>query len=247
MFAFAIVTTRDSSRTALIYPLVLFCFLTYLSFRAGLAWIRILDNGAVIVTVPCWYARRLFGEKGRTVKVTPESELVISRRTAYGALDGYYVTLRAKNGSEEVLWNSINGIGRRRRARIVRDLEGRFGLDVLQVKQDRTPGAHSETEWNTTFDKGQWKNAGLALVPGFMPFLGVPVRLLTGDVRILVLMGFVLWFLGAAAYWVVFRLSRTRGISKDQNLPLTLFVWTMTYIPFYIIAVVGTRVLILKQ
>jgi hypothetical protein len=247
MFVFAILTTHDSSRTAFIYPFVLFCLLTYLSVRAGLAWIRIMGDGQEIVSVPCWYARKFLGEKGKIAKILPGSELVFCRRTAYGALDGYYVTLRANDGSEQVLWSSINGISRRRRMRIAQEVEQQFGLPVRQIKQDATTGAHSETQWNTTFDRHVWKNAGLVLIPTLMPFLGVPIRLFTGNIKIIVLMGFVLWFLGAGAYWLVFRLSRIHDISKDQNLPLTLLVWTMTYIPFYLIAVVGTRALILKQ
>jgi hypothetical protein len=189
----------------------------------------------------------LFGEKGKIAKIPPGSELVLCRRTAYGTLDGYYITLRTSDGSEQVLWNSINGIGRRRRMRIAQEVKERFGLPVRQIKQDATPGARSETEWKATYDKRVWKNAGLALVPSLTPFLGIPVRLFTGDTKIIALMGFVLWFLGVVAYWLVFRINRTSSISKDQSLPLTLLVWTMTYIPFYLIAVVGTRALILKQ
>jgi hypothetical protein len=246
MFAFAILTTDDSSRTVFVYPLVLFGFLTYLSFRAGLAWIRIVGDRQEITSVPCWYARTLFGEKGKIAKILPGSELVFCRRTAYGTLNGYYVTLRAPDGSEQVLWNSINGISRRRRTRIAREVEQRFGLHVRQIKQDATPGSCSESEWKTTFDRRVWRNLGIVLMPSLMPFLGVPVRLFTGNVTIIILMGFVLWFLGATGYWLVFRLNRTPTTSKDQSVPLALFVWTMTYIPFYIIAVVGTRVLILK-
>lgn len=243
--AFAIGTTHDSSRTALIYPMVGFCLLTYLSWRAGLAWIRIIGNGEEIVTVPCWYARRLFGEKGRTVKVLPGAELVILRRTAYGTLDGHYVTLRAKDGAEEVLWSSINGIGRQRRARIARQVEQKFGLNVLQLKQDVTPGAHSETQWNSTFDRRGWRNLAVMLATSLVPFLGIPVRLLTGDTRTLVLMGIVLWLCGIGGYRLVLRMNDQPG--KDSHLAISLLVWTMTYIPFYLIAVVGTRALILKR
>lgn len=246
MSAAAIATTHDSSRIVLISWVVTFCLLTYLSWRAGLAWIRIVGNAEEIVTVPCWYARRFFGEKGRSVKVAPESELVIARRTAYGALEGHCITLRAKNGVEEVLWSSINGIGRRRRARIASELEQKFGLHVLQVKQDITPGAHSETEWKTTFDRRSWRNMGAMLATSLIPFLGIPVRLLTADTKTIGLLGIVLWFCGVVGYWLLFRMNRP-SLSKDSNLGIAVLVWTMTYIPFYLIAVVGTHALILKR
>ena len=247
MFAFAIVTTHDSSRTAFVYPMAIFCLLTYLSFRAGLAWIRIIGNGEEIVSVPCWYSRKLFGEKGKVGKIRPGSELVFCRRTVYGALDGYYVTLRMQDGSEQVFWNSINGISRRRRMRIAKEVEQRFGLHVRQVKQNATPGAFEETEWAATIEKRGWRNIGIAMAAGLIPFLGVPVRLLTGDEKVIAFMGAVLWVCGTGMYWLLYRLNRLPLNSKDQNFLLALLVWTMTYIPFYLIAVVGTRALILKQ
>lgn len=241
VFASAIVTTHDPSRVAFVYPMALFCLLTYLSLRAGLAWIRIIGNGEEIVSVPCWYARKILGEKGKTAKVPPESELVFCRRTAYGTLDGYYITLRAKDGSEQLLWNSANGISWRRRMQIAKELEQRFKLHVRQVKQDVAPGGTEETEWTAEIDKRVWKNIGMALIPALMPFLGIAVRLLTDDPKAIALMGVVLWICGAGTYWLLFRISR---VQPDQHLALAIFVWTMTYIPFYLIAAFGTGVLL---
>jgi len=240
-FASAIVTTHDPSRVAFVYPMALFCLLTYLSLRAGLAWIRIIGNGEEIVSVPCWYARKIFGEKGKTAKILPDSEVVFCRRMAYGTLDGYSIILRAKDGAEQVLWNSINGISRRRRMRIAEELEQRFKLRVRQVKQDVTPGSVEETEWTGEVDKRVWKNAGMAMIPALMPFLGVAIRLLTANPTAIALAGLVLWICGAATYWLIFRISQ---VQRDQSLSLTIFAWTMTYIPFYLIAVFGTGALL---
>jgi len=241
MFASAVVTTHDSSRVAFVYPMALFCLLTYLSLRAGLAWIRVLGNGEEIVSVPCWYARKILGEKGKTAKILPDSELVFCRRMAYGILDGYYITLRAKDGSEQVLWNSINGISRRRRMRIAEELEQRFKLRVRQVRQDLTPGRVAETEWTGKGDKRIWKNIGMGIILTLIPWLGIAVRLLTANPQAIAWMGAVLWICGAATHWLIFRISR---VQRDQSLPLTIFVWTMTYIPFYLIAVFGTSALL---
>lgn len=247
MAAWAFATTHDESRRALVYPMVIFGLLTYLSARAGLAWIRILGDGTEIMSVPCWYSRKLLGEKGEVAKIVPGSELVFCRRTAYGALDGYYVTLRTQDGSEQVLWNSINGISRRRRAQIAKEVEQRFGLHVRQIKQNATPGAVEETEWAATIEKRDWRNIGIAMMATLIPFLGVPVRLLTGNEKVIALMGVTLWVCGVGTYWLIYRLNCIPLKSRDQNFALALVVWTMTYIPFYVIAVVGTRALMLKQ
>lgn len=247
MFAVTFVTDRDASRVALVYPMVFLGLLTYLCLRAGLAWIRILGEGTEIVSVPCWYSRKLLGEKGKVAKIPPGSELVFCRRTAYGVLDGYYVTLRMQDGSEQVLWNSINGISRRRRTRIAKEVEERFGLHVRQIKQNATPGAFEETEWAATIEKRGWRNIGMAMVAGLIPFLGVPVRLLTGNEKAIALVGVILWVCVTGMYWSLYRLNHVPLNSKDQNFFLGLLVWTMSYIPFYLIAVVGTRALILKQ
>lgn len=241
MLASAIMTTHDPSRVAFVYPMALFCLLTYLSLRAGLAWMRVLGNGEEIVSIPCWYARKIFGEKGKTTRILPDSELVFCRRMAYGTLDGYYIILRAKDGAEQVLWNSINGISRRRRMRIAEELEQRFKLHVRQVKQDVTPGSVEETEWTGGVDKRVWKNAGMAMIPALMPFFGAAVRLLTANPTAIALVGIVLWICGAATYWLIFRIS---CVQKDQSLPLMIFVWTMTYIPLYLIAIFGTAALL---
>ena len=116
-----------------------------------------------------------------------------------------------------------------------------FRSHVRQVKQDVTPGSVEETEWSAATDKRVWKNAGIAMIPALMPFLGVAIRFLTANPTVIALVGLVLWICGAATYWLIFRISR---VQKDQRLSLTIFVWTMTYIPFYLIAVFGTSALL---
>ena len=75
-----------------------------------------------------------------------------------------------------------------------------------------------------------WMMVGL----GVAPWMGIGVRLLTSKFIFILVFGLILWFVGTGIMWYVFRI---REVSKEQRLPLTIFVWTLQFITFYLASI----------
>ena len=52
--------------------------------------------------------------------------------------------------------------------------------------------------------------------------------------------GLGLWLIGASMFWYIYR---TQEVSKEQTLPITIFVWTLQFIAFYAVSVLVTGAL----
>src|ERR1017187_3551693 len=114
MFVWGYLTTSDSSRFGLVPPtVVLFC-LAYFVHKASLSWIQISADGEELVKIPSWFARKLSGEKRVGTSAPAGSELILCRRLAYGGVQGYYMLVRAPDGTEQVVWNDVTGVTRGR-------------------------------------------------------------------------------------------------------------------------------------
>lgn len=135
LFAIAFFGTSDSSRFAAVLPTVGLFTLAYFLDKASLSWIRISEDGKELVSVPSWYSRKLWGEDRVVGHIIPGSELLFCRKSAYGALDGYYVVLRTPGGPDQVLWNAESGIRRRSWERVTQEIRELHQLDTRLVRQ----------------------------------------------------------------------------------------------------------------
>jgi hypothetical protein len=230
-------TTPDKSRVSAVYPMVVLFLLAYAVHKGSLSWIRISTDQTEIVRVPSWFARRLLGE-GRTVtKIASGSELILCRRMAYGGLDGYYMIVRAPNGTEQIIWNDVTGVSRRWWSRIAADIRQRYQLRVRLVSQTISTDGVEETEWTSETGKTNWKVLRVVIVPGLSPWLGILVRYLTPSPTVIVLIGVVLWLIGSVSFLYVYSM---KDVSREVSPALTIFVWTIPFAIFYVVGVLVT-------
>jgi hypothetical protein len=75
---------------------------------------------------------------------------------------------------------------------------------------------------------------------GVEPWMGIGVRLLTSNLIFILMFGLILWFVGTGIFWYVLH---TREVSKEQHLPLAIFVWTVQFLTFYVVSVLVTGAL----
>jgi len=68
--------------------------------------------------------------------------------------------------------------------------------------------------------------------------MGIIARLLTRDVRLIALIGVLLWLV---AFFVVRYTYKTRQLSKDEGgFGTGMLVWTLTFVSFYVVTVLVT-------
>jgi hypothetical protein len=232
-FVTTFLTTPDSSRVAAVYPMMIFGMLTYFSYKAGSSWIQITEDGKEVVIIPCWYSRRLLGERGKTATIAPGSELFFVRRYAYGVPDGYFISVRTPGGTEQIMWNSQMEIfaSRRRWNRIADEIDRRYGLRSRLITQIISSQGRQEAEWSQKSHRVRWTPAHLIFTaPAFSPFFGIAVGMLTRNPRTIAATGVLIWVIDAIVYWYIFR---TMKPAEGRNLTTTLFVWTVQFVPFY--------------
>ncbi len=241
MLILGFLTTSDSSRFALIPPTLALFFLAYFVHKASLSWIRISADGGELVRVPSWFARKISGERRAVTKVPAGSELVLCRRYAYGGVQGYYMLVRAPNGTEQIVWNDVTGVTRGRWSRIATGIRERCQLRVRLVTQTISEKGIEETDWTALNDKNKWKMLSIMVGPAVAPWLGIGVRLLTSNLVSILVFGLALWLIGASIFRYIYR---TQEVSKEQSLPLTIFVWTFQFITIYVLSVLVTGAVI---
>jgi hypothetical protein len=76
--------------------------------------------------------------------------------------------------------------------------------------------------------------------PSLAPWLGIGARFLTSNPVEILAFGLALWLIGASVFWYIYR---TQEVSKEQTLPITIFVWTLQFIAFYAVSVLVTGAL----
>jgi hypothetical protein len=241
MFIWEILTTSDSSRFGLVPAALGLFFLAYFVHKGSLSWIQISADGKELVKIPSWFARKVSDERSVVTKAPAGSELVLCRRHAYGALQGYYMLLRAPDGKEQEVWNTVTGVTRGRWNRVAVRIKERCQLRVRLVDQTISDKGVEETEWTALTDKNKWKMLKIMVGPALAPWLGIGVRLLTSNFMSIFVFGFGLWLIGVSVFWYIYH---TREVSKEQGLPLTISVWTLQFITFYVASVLVTGALI---
>ena len=90
-------------------------------------------------------------------------------------------------------------------------------------------------------DKNKWKMLSIMVGPAVAPWLGIGVRLLTSNLVSILVFGLALWLIGASIFRYIYR---TQEVSKEQSLPLTIFVWTFQFITIYVLSVLVTGAVI---
>jgi len=201
---------------------------------------RISADGEELVRVPSWFARKISGEKRVVTRSPAGSELVLCRRHAYGALQGFYILVRAPDGTEQEVWNDVTGVTRGRWSRVATEIKERCRLRVRLVTQTISDKGIEEADWTALTDKDQWNILKIMAGPAIAPWLGIGIRIVTSDLMTILVSGFALWLIGAGMFWYIYR---TREISKEQTLSLTIFVWTLQFIALYVVSVLLTGAL----
>lgn len=239
LFAIAFFDTEDSSKFVVGLPAVGLFTLAYFLHKASSSWIQISDDGKEVVSVPSWYSSNLWGEHCVVGHIIPGSELLFCRRSAYGAFDGYYVILRTPGSSDQVLWNTENGVSRRYWERIAKEIRELHQLSAHLARQNVSDHGTQETSWTAESDKIPWKNLRLIIGPALFPWLGIVVRLVTPDLWKIAMVGIVHWIIGIFLFWYVYR---SREVAREPGLATTALVWTLQFVGFYAATALATNV-----
>ena len=240
MLVWGFLITSDSSKFALVPPTLALFFLAYFVHKASLSWIRISADGGELVKVPSWFARKISGETRIVTRVPAGSELVLCRRYAFGGIQGYYILVRAPNGTEQEVWNDVTGVTFRSWSKVASGLSERCQLKVRLVTQTISDKGIEETDWTALTDKNKWKMLRIMIGPSLAPWLGIGARFLTSNPVVILVFGLALWLIGASMFWYIYR---TQEVSKEQTLAITIFVWTLQFIAFYAVSVLITGAL----
>ena len=121
--------------------------LVFVLHRGSLGWIQIQEGE--IVVLPSWFSRKLWGEQSKNARFDSESELLLCRRFAYSAFDGFYIILRPRSGPDYTLWNTAStstGVSRRWWSRIAQEISKTHHLKTRLVKQTVNSQGMVETD-----------------------------------------------------------------------------------------------------
>jgi hypothetical protein len=165
--------------------------------------------------------------------------LILCKRLNPFGLLGYYIFVRSLDHTEQMVWNDVTGVSRRSFARIAEKIRQRYAFNVRILSQRVTAEGvvTAETEWTIESDKVN-RNVALVMLPvGLSPLLGVPIRILTSNLRAIVLTGVVLWLASCAAMISIYR---TQGGSREQPLSIAIPVWTLWFICVFSAGVLAT-------
>jgi hypothetical protein len=157
MLVWGFLITSDSSKFALVPPTLALFFLAYFVHKASLSWIRISADGGELVRVPSWFARKISGETRVVTRIPAGSELVLCRRYAFGGIQGYYILVRAPNGTEQEVWNDVTGVTFGSWSKVASGLRERCQLKVRLITQTISDKGIEETDWTAITDKNKWK------------------------------------------------------------------------------------------
>ncbi len=234
-FLIIIFLRADSDTWAiLIIPTLLLLPLAFVLHRGSLAWIRIQDEEIVIV--PSWFCRRFWGDQSKNAGFDSESELLLCRRFAYSALDGFFVILRPRSGPDYTLWSATSaatGVSYRWWSRIAGEISKTHHLKTRLVDQTVNSQGMMETDWKTLRGKRLWQSL-MIIAPGLLPWLGAGARLLTADPSKLTLIGLLLWISAGASIWYWLR---SAGAKLPQYAAASILFFTIQFAMFYTLAV----------
>jgi hypothetical protein len=239
-FLLVVIFLRTDSDTWAIYiiPTLPLLPLAFVLHRASLGWIRIREEE--IEVLPSWFSRRLWGEQNKNARFDSESELLLCRRFAYGAFDGFYILLRPHSGPDYTLWNTAGtatGVSRRWWSRIAQEISKTHRLRTRLVKQNANSQGMVETAWNAGGGKRFWQSLWMIIATALSPWLGVGARLLTADPSKLALIGVSIWIGAGAWIWYWFH---SRGGKSSQDLAVAILLFTLQFGTFYMLAVLVT-------
>jgi len=234
------IDTRGNSRFTFAELGFVLCFLAYSLHKATLSRIEVSRDGKDIVAMPSLLDRRFWGERETSARVTSGAELLFCCRSAYGAFDGYHILLRAPGNSEQILWkeSSVTSVSRRYWERIAREIARNNCVSTRLIQQRVTAEGIQETDWTAQSNRVPRKNLQFLIGLAFFPWMGIIARLLTRDVRLIALIGVLLWLV---AFFVVRYTYKTRQLSKDEGgFGTGMLVWTLTFVSFYVVTVLVT-------
>ena len=226
LFLETILAEHDRASIPLILPTVLLFAIAYFVHKGTLSWIRISANGRELVKVPSWFARKLLDEKRAVTSVPEGAELLFLRRRSSDGVEGYFILVRARDGSEQTVWNDVTGVFVRDWRRTARQIADSGILPARVVDQVQSKGGTSEAEWTADTDRAKWRRLRFALPAGLAPWMGIPVRLLTSSPTLIISAGLGLLCLECVGFWYA---SKPETTSRAQLAGL-VFVGAVTYV-----------------
>lgn len=185
--------------------------------KASLSWMQVSADGKCLSSIPSWYSNKLWDEHTKSVPIDPHSELLICRRSAYGAFDGYYLIMRTPGGADQVLWSAESGISRRYWEKAAREIQQRNHLNTRLIEQRVKESGTQESNWTADSDRVRWSNFKLVVGPMLSPWLGVAVRLATSNPLIITGAGVLLWLGGITVLGYLYRLAEARRYGRSQS------------------------------
>ena len=245
LFVCAALFNEDDPRGLLFGIGVVLCGFGFLVHRASLSWLEFSADGATISSVPSSIDQKFWGQRQISADVSPGSELLFCRKSAYGSPAGFRIVLRDDSGKDNVLLDDTEQIAPSARhwAKIASEVEDRNHIKVRLIRQSVTEPAIEE-EWTPVLDRKRWSKAAPVAIAGMFPYLGAAVRLLTPSPLLIVVAGLLLWLLAGAIILASF--YRTRTAWAEENLVFSLLGWMLSFASFYTTAAVLTNLALVR-
>lgn len=85
------------------------------------------------------------------------------------------------------------------------------------------------------------KYIAIAIVPVLAPWLGIVARILTANQLHIGIVGIVLYVAGGASIWY---LHLSPEIAPRRSLGVSIFIWTVTFVPLFVGTAAATGIVI---
>jgi hypothetical protein len=220
---------------------IILCGFGFLVHRASLSSLEFSADGATISSNPSLMDRKFWGQRQISARLSPGSELLFCRRSAYGSPAGFQIVLRDGSGKDNVLLDDSeqDAPSARHWARIAKDVEERNHIRSRLIRQSVTSSGTIEEEWSPALDRKRWSRAAPMMITGMFPYLGAAVRLLTPSPLLIVITGLLLWLLAGAINIAIFH--RNKNAWAEDGVAASLLGWFLSFAGFYAAAAVLTN------
>jgi hypothetical protein len=236
----------DSERFPFSFVMICLFALAYLLYRANLSWIEISADRDSFTAVPSWFGRKLWDERPTVARIHADSELIVCRRSAYGAVNDYRLIIRLPGEPDQILWSG-EGISRRYWEKMAQQIQQQHGLKARLITQSVNEQGVQEASWTAArHKKGREdtiprKAIVVAVLPMIFPWLGIAARLITPNPYRICEIGAFLWCVAILSFSY---LHRFPAFAKKRNLTTSVVVWTLTFVPTFAVTALLTGIVV---
>lgn len=219
---------------SMIPVLLAVAFLVFRSDRASREYIEFPADGRRLTVIPAWYEQKFWGKRTSIHELPEGSTLLICRHINYAAFGGQTVILRAPDGTETAVYESLPGVPRKLWNEFQSELNARWNIPVKFVTRTLSAQGVDEKEWSEEKRRFGWRFIMGGIFMLLFPVSGALVRLATSNPLTITLVGLILWC-AIVLYWR--RLFRKLKPDKsDAYSKQTLAVVAFQYALYYAVA-----------